>query len=130
MGPAEGAEAPLRVEVVYCPAPGQVDSVTLALPPGSTVGDAIQASGMRQRHDLPDPVDAGLWGRAKPADTPLRDRDRVELYRPLQVDPKEARRLRYRRQRGGASPRQPVPDRGSEPGPEPGSGSCPGSGAA
>ena len=40
---------------------------------------------------------AGIWGRVQPLDTLLRDRDRVELYRPLLVDPKEARRLRYKR---------------------------------
>jgi putative ubiquitin-RnfH superfamily antitoxin RatB of RatAB toxin-antitoxin module len=43
-------------------------------------------------------VSVGLWGREVPLSTRLRDRDRVELYRPLQVDPKEARRLRYRQQ--------------------------------
>jgi putative ubiquitin-RnfH superfamily antitoxin RatB of RatAB toxin-antitoxin module len=40
-----------------------------------------------------------VWGRVQPADTPLRDRDRVEVYRPLLVDPKEARRQRYKKQR-------------------------------
>jgi len=35
----------------------------------------------------------------KPLEAPLRERDRVEIYRPLQVDPKEARRLRYRKDR-------------------------------
>jgi putative ubiquitin-RnfH superfamily antitoxin RatB of RatAB toxin-antitoxin module len=38
----------------------------------------------------------GIWGRVKPLQTLLRDRDRIEVYRPLTVDPKEARRLRYR----------------------------------
>jgi putative ubiquitin-RnfH superfamily antitoxin RatB of RatAB toxin-antitoxin module len=40
---------------------------------------------------------AGIWGRVVGAETRLRQGDRVELYRPLKVDPKEARRLRYRR---------------------------------
>jgi hypothetical protein len=39
----------------------------------------------------------GVWGRAREAESPLRDRDRVEIYRPLTVDPKEARRQRYQR---------------------------------
>ena len=38
----------------------------------------------------------GVWGKPRSADTLLRDRDRVEIYRPLTVDPKEARRQRYR----------------------------------
>ena len=46
----------------------------------------------------PGGLKVGIWGRARPLDTPLRERDRVEVYRPLQVDPKEARRLRYRKQ--------------------------------
>ena len=40
--------------------------------------------------------DAGLWGRRQPGSTVLQDGDRVEAYRPLRCDPKEARRLRYR----------------------------------
>ena len=42
----------------------------------------------------------GVWGRACEPGQVLRDRDRVECYRPLTVDPKEARRLRHRRARG------------------------------
>lgn len=45
-----------------------------------------------------EPLDAlriGIWGRVRPLSTLLRERDRIEVYRPLTVDPKEARRLRY-----------------------------------
>jgi uncharacterized protein len=92
-----------RVEVVFCAGPGQVDSVALELPAGATLGDALQASGLLARHGL-DMASAafGIWGKKRPADTPLRERDRVELYRPLQVDPKEARRQRYKRHRAAA----------------------------
>ena len=70
----------------------------VVLPDGSTVADAVQASGVLQRHALAsDSVDTGIWFRACPPEAPLRERDRVEIYRPLTVDPKEARRLRYRR---------------------------------
>jgi uncharacterized protein len=90
------AEA-LRVEVVYCPRPGEVDRSELQLPPGSTLAQALEASGLLQRHGLAaEAVRAGVWCRAAAPETALRDLDRVELYRPLQVDPKEARRLRYR----------------------------------
>lgn len=37
----------------------------------------------------------GIWGRVRPLSTVLRERDRIEVYRPLTVDPKEARRQRY-----------------------------------
>lgn len=96
------AAALLRIDAVYCPQPGQVDTVTLQLPAGATVADALQASGLLARHGLSlDGVQAGIWSRVKPHDTALRDGDRVELYRPLTVDPKEARRVRSQRQRTG-----------------------------
>jgi uncharacterized protein len=88
------------VEVIYCPRPGQVDSVVLRLPEGATLRDALEASGLLQRHGLTaDSARVGVWCRQMPLDTRLRDRDRVEIYRPLTVDPKEARRQRYRRDR-------------------------------
>lgn len=95
------ARAELAVEVVYCPAPGQVDLTPLRLPAGSTVGDALAASGLlaRQGLDLAS-LRLGVWCKAAEAATVLRDRDRVEVYRPLKVDPKEARRLRYKRRAG------------------------------
>jgi putative ubiquitin-RnfH superfamily antitoxin RatB of RatAB toxin-antitoxin module len=90
----------LRIEVAYSPEPGQVDLSVLALPEGSTVGDALAASGLLQRH--PEIARAqprvGVWGRACTLQKLLRERDRVEVYRGLRVDPKEARRLRYRAQ--------------------------------
>ena len=97
MAPAEDG---MRVEVVYCAAPGQTDLVQLQLPPGATLADALRASGLLQRHSLEtEGLSAGVWGRIQALDGLLRDRDRVEIYRPLQVDPKEARRQRYRHQR-------------------------------
>ncbi|MGL6111770.1 MAG: RnfH family protein [Rubrivivax sp.] len=97
----------LRIEVVYCPQPGLSDRVSLELPPGTSAHEAVAASGLCQRHALSEGLfEVGIWGRKQPPQTRLRDRDRVELYRPLLVDPKEARRLRYKRakaERSGAS---------------------------
>ncbi len=94
----------LSVEVVYCPAPGVIDLVALELPPGATLADALHGSGLMHRHGLAlDGLKAGIWGRVKEASTPLRERDRVEIYRVLQVDPKEARRQRYKRHKAAAS---------------------------
>lgn len=94
----------MRVELVYCPRPGLADTRVLDLPQGALLSDALQASGLLQAHGLhlPDVV-AGVWSRVKPHATPLREGDRVEIYRPLTVDPKEARRLRYKRQRKHAA---------------------------
>ena len=99
MGPAEI----MRVSVAYSPSAGEVDETELQLAEGTTLIDAVRASGVLARHPEIDLAvqRAGIWGRARPPETPLRERDRVEIYRPLQVDPKEARRLRYRRDRKG-----------------------------
>ena len=101
MGPADAAL--LHIEVLYCPAPGVADCVVLQLPQGACLQDAVQASGLCQRHALDAAtLKTGIWGRMQPPQALLRDQDRVELYRPLRVDPKEARRLRYKRTRQGA----------------------------
>ncbi len=92
--------AEIAVEVVFCPAPGQVDRVSLRLPQGCTLAQALQASGLLQRHELTlQTLRLGIWGKVRELDAVLRERDRVEIYRPLQVDPKEARRQRYQRHR-------------------------------
>ncbi|MBA2960827.1 MULTISPECIES: RnfH family protein [Ramlibacter] len=82
----------LRVTVVQSPAPRDVREWELELPAGSSVADALRACG------LPADGEVGIWGRRTEAAQLLRDRDRVELYRPLLVDPKVARRERFRRQ--------------------------------
>jgi putative ubiquitin-RnfH superfamily antitoxin RatB of RatAB toxin-antitoxin module len=88
-----------HVEVVYSAAPRQVDLVTLAMPPACTVRDALIASGLLERYGLLiDAVRCGVWGRRCDLAHVLRDGDRVEIYRGLTVDPKEARRLRYKGQ--------------------------------
>lgn len=88
----------MRIELVYSPSARCVHRVQLDLPPGATVAEALQASGWLGRVL---PADAGglrlgVWGRAAQTQTPLREDDRVEVYRELRVDPKEARRQRYR----------------------------------
>jgi uncharacterized protein len=95
MAVGEGA---LQVEVVYCPRPGRTDRVALTLPAGATLTQALQASGLLERHGLAiDGLRTGIWCKPRDLQTELRDLDRVEVYRPLTVDPKEARRLRYKR---------------------------------
>ena len=91
----------LQVELAYSPAAGKVERWTMTLPAGSTLADAIRVSGVLAAHPhlALESVSAGVWGALKPLDHPLRDRDRVELYRPLKVDPKEARRQRHRSHR-------------------------------
>ena len=97
MAPADSA-ARITVVVAYSPAPRLVDQVTLTLPNGATVLDALQQGGLIERHPEIDPAQAklGVWGKLRQPGDVLREGDRVEVYRPLLVDPKEARRQRYR----------------------------------
>jgi uncharacterized protein len=90
----------IRVSVVYSPAPRQVHEVALTLADGCSVRQALQASGLlAQCPELASSLCvAGIWGRKATPDQTLRDNDRVELYRPLTVDPKVARRERFRKQ--------------------------------
>ena len=99
----DGAEpAPdLSVTVVYSARAGVVDEISLRLPLGASVEDAVRASGLKQRHPALDMVTVavGVWGALRTLHDLLRDADRVEIYRPLVVDPKEARRRRQQIQR-------------------------------
>jgi uncharacterized protein len=101
MAPADAQQAMglVQVQMAYSPQPEVVDLVTLTLPGASTVRDALVNSGLLERHALGDPkaLVCGVWAKLRPLDHPLRDGDRVEVYRPLRVDPKEARRQRYRK---------------------------------
>ncbi len=92
----------LRVTVAYC-APGVEDISEVRVPPGATVRDAVEAAQVGARKsELQDAVDAGIWGRRCSLDQQLADGDRVEIYRPLIIDPMEGRRARadLRRKRG------------------------------
>ncbi len=96
MAAAEGYATPLEVSVAYSPRAGEVDEVALALGPGATVADAIDASGLSSRYPEASlaTLPVGIWGRFCDRADLLRDHDRVELYRPLRVDPMESRRRR------------------------------------
>jgi putative ubiquitin-RnfH superfamily antitoxin RatB of RatAB toxin-antitoxin module len=85
----------IRVEIVFSPSAGYVQRLTLDLPGGATVAQALAHSGWA----LPAELRVGVWGRPCGLGDALRDRDRVEIYRPLRVEPKEARRQRYLSQR-------------------------------
>jgi putative ubiquitin-RnfH superfamily antitoxin RatB of RatAB toxin-antitoxin module len=93
-----------RVEVAYSAAPREVDLVQLEVSDGATVLHALRESRLLERHPDIDLATAkvGVWGRVAPLSQVLREGDRVEVYRPLIVDPKEARRLRYKRHRGAS----------------------------
>ena len=84
----------IRVSVIYADPTVQIE-LPFDIEATATVDDAIRASGISSR--LPGgfkPAAIGIFGRVVSASDTLRDGDRIELYRPLKIDPKEARRRR------------------------------------
>lgn len=95
-----GEEAAL-VEVAYA-RPERQMILRVPAEAGMTVGEAIERSGIREHFpeiDL-DVNKVGLFGKAATLDTEVRPGDRVEIYRPLIADPKEARKQRASRRQG------------------------------
>ncbi len=87
--------ATIKVEVIYA-LPAQQPLLRVQLPEGATVGDAIRASGVLEAHPEIDLAKnkVGIFSKLVKLDEKVRDRDRVEIYRPLIADPKEVRRKR------------------------------------
>lgn len=96
----------LRIEVV-CAWPERVWLRRLELPAGSTVEQALSASGAEQA--LADETlsgRCGIFGQLVEGDHRLHDGDRLELYRPLLADPRDARRARVEADRPARSQRR------------------------
>ena len=90
----------MKVEVVYA-LPEAVDAVSVSLPAGASLRDAVVASGLLERHagiQLEQQA-FGIFGRRALLETRLTEGDRVEVYRALALDPKEARRQRAAKKR-------------------------------
>ena len=87
----------MRVEIAYGTAARQT-LIALEVEAGSTVGQALQSAEAKQAFaGLPlESMPVGIFGRRVDRATVLIAGDRVELYRPLTMDPKEARRRRAR----------------------------------
>ena len=91
----------MKITLVYAPAARELLECELELPQGSTLADALQRSGWLPQHpELASDaaICCGIWGRKAGLQTVLSAEDRVEIYRPLTVDPKVARRERFARQ--------------------------------
>ena len=85
----------IKIEVVYA-LPHEQILLKLDVPQTSTIADAIKLSGMLEKYPEIDLVKGkfGLYGKLSKTDVALREKDRVEIYRPLIADPKEVRRKR------------------------------------
>ncbi len=90
----------LNVEVAYA-RPERQKIVPVQVPDGTTVAEAVRLSGITELFPEidPDTIDMGIFGKVvkNPAAQALREGDRVELYRPLLIDPKQARLNRARK---------------------------------
>ncbi|MEO8249995.1 MAG: RnfH family protein [Burkholderiales bacterium] len=93
-------EGLLRITVLCSPAPRTVRAFELQLGVGANVADALIACNFWREFAPLDTATAGIaiWGRRAAMSRPLRDGDRIEVCRPLVVDPKIARRERFARQ--------------------------------
>lgn len=85
----------INIEVVYA-LPHEQTLLKKAVPAGTTVAEALQLSGIQQKYPELNLATSklGIFGKLVKADVVLRDKDRIEIYRPLIADPKEVRRKR------------------------------------
>jgi len=111
----------LRISVVYSSHPREVSEHLLELPTLSTVKDTLLAC--QTFENFPSDVSAddgqwmlGVWGRPVTHDYVMRDEDRLEIYRPLKVDPKVARRERFQKQGSRAAGLFATRRKGAKPG--------------
>jgi len=85
----------ISVEVTYA-LPQKQEVLSLKIRSGAVVSEAIARSGILR--DFPEidlaSAKVGIYGKQVKLDTELRDKDRIEIYRPLIADPKEIRRKR------------------------------------
>jgi putative ubiquitin-RnfH superfamily antitoxin RatB of RatAB toxin-antitoxin module len=93
-------KARLNIEVVYALPERQV-LLALEVEPGTTVHEALEQSGIRHHFPALDTTagQLGIFGKRVKGSAVLRDGDRIEIYRPLNADPKDARRQRARGKR-------------------------------
>lgn len=92
----------LQVEVVYA-LPGETTVIPIAIEKGSTIEDAIRASGIERLYPKidPDRNKIGVFSQIKLPGDEVSDGDRIEIYRPLTADPIESRRSRAAKQKPG-----------------------------
>jgi putative ubiquitin-RnfH superfamily antitoxin RatB of RatAB toxin-antitoxin module len=96
MAHAEPPPQFITVSVFYAPAGGEADLRNVCLPEGATAMQAVQASGLLDAHPELATLDVrwGRNGRRLLSQQTVYDGDRIDVCRPLQVDPMTARRLR------------------------------------
>jgi hypothetical protein len=119
MNSANPSPTVIHVEVVYA-LPDRQSLLRVQLAEGATVGDAIRVSGVQEAYPEIDLArnKVGIFSKLVKLDERVRDKDRVEIYRPLIADPKEVRRKRAeegkvtRKGGGDVAPEKPLDEAG------------------
>lgn len=85
----------IQIELAYA-LPHEQSLLSFEVPPGTTLGEGIRLSGILNKHPEIDTEKGkfGIFGKLSKSDVVLREKDRIEIYRPLLADPKEVRRKR------------------------------------
>ncbi|MDA7742485.1 RnfH family protein [Francisellaceae bacterium] len=89
----------MRVEIVYAE-PEKQTLLTLDIESGENCKTVLQSSGILEQYNLSlDSIQIGIFSNCVELDYVLQENDRIEIYRPLTIDPKDARRLRAEKKR-------------------------------
>ena len=86
----------VKIELVYVAKDKSVFHIKMELQKGATVAQALSESGIHRLHPETKDLSVGIYAKSVSLDTLLKDGDRIEIYRPLTLDPKETRRQRAR----------------------------------
>ncbi|WP_133131080.1 RnfH family protein [Legionella yabuuchiae] len=84
----------VTVEVIYAPRDKPLVHLKLTVNPGSTVADVLEQSGIKKNYPEVAQLSLGIFAKKVAPDTTVKPGDRIEIYRPLLIDPKEKRRQR------------------------------------
>lgn len=97
----------LRVRVIYA-LPDHQATVDLQLPLGTSLTEAVTRSGLLEKFPeaVTRPLSCAIFGRSVPLSYELRDGDRIEILRPLLIDPKQSRREAAQRSRASKASRK------------------------
>lgn len=84
----------VSVEVLYAPLDGPLLHLNIEVSPGTNVGKALTLSGIYLKHPEASNLPIGIFSKRVTLETPVKTGDRIEIYRPLRIDPKDNRRYR------------------------------------
>lgn len=84
----------VSVEVVYVPLKGPLFHQKINVRAGATVGEVLEQSGVCSLYPETKGLAIGIYAKPVPLTTVVKSNDRIEIYRPLLLDPKEKRRQR------------------------------------